>query len=70
MKKLFRLFLIIAFLGAGPVADAQQAGKIPRVGVLSRRGAPTPTRFDPNADAFRQGLRDLGYVEGKTIQLE
>jgi ABC-type uncharacterized transport system substrate-binding protein len=70
MKKLFRLFLIVAFFGAGPLAEAQQPVKIPRIGVLSRRGAPTPTKPDPNADAIRQGLRDLGYIEGKSIRLE
>ena len=39
---------------------------IPRVGVLVA-GQP-PTR--PSLEGFRQGLRDLGYVEGKNIQLE
>ena len=51
-------------------ADAQQPPKTYRIGVLSRREAPTPNVSDPNADAFRQGLRDFGYVEGKNIQLE
>src|SRR5215470_9164527 len=47
------------------VADAQQATKVPRVGLL-RPGSPP----DPYVDAFRQGLRDRGYVEGQTIALE
>ncbi|SRR5712691_1177185 len=49
-----------------PVAEAQQApGKIPRLGYLSLRSRPT------NVDeAFRQGLRDLGYVEGQNIVVE
>lgn len=46
--------------------DAQQPAKIPRVGVLVP-GKP-PTR--PALEGFRQGLRELGYVEGKTIILE
>ena len=47
-------------------AEAQQPAKVPRVGVLVA-GHP-PTR--PSLEGFRQGLRDLGYVEGKTIILE
>ena len=46
-------------------ADAQQATKVPRVGLL-RLGSPP----DPYVDAFRRGLRDRGYVEGQTIALE
>ena len=49
------------------IAEAQQPGKIPQIGYLSRRGEATPTNPDPNANAFRRGLRDLGYVEGKNI---
>ena len=43
-------------------AEAQQPGKIPHVGFLSLSGA--------NQEAFRQGLRDLGYIEGKNIAIE
>ena len=43
-------------------ADAQQPGKIPHIGFLSLSGA--------NQEAFRQGLRDLGYIEGKNIAIE
>jgi ABC-type uncharacterized transport system substrate-binding protein len=68
MKKLFRLFLIVAFLGAGPVAQAQQAKKIPRIGYVSGSGDPnTPSRLD---EGFQQGLRDLGYIAGKNILVE
>jgi len=49
---------------------AQQPQKIPRIGFVSGRGNPTPTMADPNASAFRQGLRDLGYIEGKNILIE
>jgi len=51
-------------------ADAQQAAKVPRIGYLTGTSAPTITTSDINADAFRQGLRDLGYIEGKNIQVE
>jgi putative ABC transport system substrate-binding protein len=55
--------LTLGMLTSLPAADAQQSGKIPRVGVLS-----------PSADfflnAFRQGLRELNYIEGRNISLE
>jgi putative ABC transport system substrate-binding protein len=54
----------------GAVAQAQQPTKIPRIGFLSARSTPTPTAPDPSADAFRQGLRELGYIEGKNILVE
>jgi ABC-type uncharacterized transport system substrate-binding protein len=41
-----------------------------RIGFLSSRATPTPARPDPNAEAFRQGLRDLGYIEGYNILVE
>jgi putative ABC transport system substrate-binding protein len=63
---------IIAFVlvVAGAVVQAQQPKKVPRIGFLSGRGAPSPTNPDPSADAFRQGLRDLGYIVGKNILVE
>jgi putative ABC transport system substrate-binding protein len=54
-----------SLLGAPLAAEGQQAGKVPRIGVLSP-GSPPLEAFD----AFRRGLRDLGYVEGQTIILE
>ena len=47
-------------------AEAQQTGKVPRIGYVS-------TNVAANAhivDAFRQGLRDLGYVEGRNLAIE
>jgi putative ABC transport system substrate-binding protein len=46
-------------------AQAQQSGKMPRVGYVSTVGSP-----DANFEELRQGLRDLGYVEGKNIAFE
>ena len=61
----------IATLGgaaAWPLAArAQQAGKVPKIGYLSP-GASAGTFV--RDDAFRQGLRELGYVEGKNIVIE
>jgi putative ABC transport system substrate-binding protein len=50
--------------------QAQQTQKIPRIGYLAQRNKPTPATPDPAADAFQQGLRDLGYVEGKSILVD
>jgi putative ABC transport system substrate-binding protein len=54
--------LIFAFAGA--VAWAQQPKKIPRIGYL---GGPSP---NTRSEAFLQGLRELGYGEGKNIAIE
>ncbi len=59
------LLLVIGSLSAPIPAPAQQPAKIPRVGLL-RPGSPP----DPYVDAFRKGLRDLGYVEQQTIAIE
>jgi putative ABC transport system substrate-binding protein len=70
------MLLALSFVGAllfalCSVTGAQQPeAKIPRIGFLQRRLAPTPITPDPLADAFRQGLRDLGYIEGKNILVE
>ncbi len=61
----FGLVLILAMLSAPLAFGAQPAGKIYRIGVLSPGSSPPGL-----LDAFRDGLRDLGYVEGKTIAIE
>jgi putative ABC transport system substrate-binding protein len=50
----------------GVVVQAQQPKKIPRIGYVSS-GDPST---EPRLAAFRRGLRDLGYIEGKNIQIE
>jgi putative ABC transport system substrate-binding protein len=61
--------LLLSLLTVPLAAEAQPVAKIPRIGVLSA-GFP-PGSADPAAfEAFRQGLRDLGYVEGQTIVVE
>jgi putative ABC transport system substrate-binding protein len=64
------LALCAMLFALGLPVEAQQAGNIPLIGFLQRRVAPTPTNPDPLADAFKQGLHDLGYVDGKNIKLE
>jgi putative tryptophan/tyrosine transport system substrate-binding protein len=59
--------LVLAGVAAGLPVGAQQAPRIPRIGYLS--GA-TPATGAHLVEAFKQGLRELGYVEGKTIVLE
>jgi putative ABC transport system substrate-binding protein len=49
-------------------AAAQQAKKIPRIGFVSGIGDPKTPGY--HVEAFRQGLRDLGYTEGKNILIE
>ncbi len=48
-------------------AAAQKLGKMPRIGYLT---AASLTAIAPRTEAFRQGLRDLGYIEGKNILIE
>ncbi len=50
-----------------PAAEAQQAAKIPRIGFLA---ALSLSAYSARLDSFRRGLRELGYVEGKTIAVE
>jgi len=49
--------------------EAQQPQRVPRIGYLSARGAAVSTPGSPS-EGFQQGLRDLGYVEGKNILIE
>src|SRR5882672_4012023 len=64
------LFLALCSMLLGPCfpAGAQSAPKIPRIGFGSGNG--DPSNPGPNVEAFRQAMRDLGYVEGKNIQVE
>jgi putative tryptophan/tyrosine transport system substrate-binding protein len=59
--------IIFVLLGTGAVATSQQPGKIPRIGFL---GATSPSVESARTEAFRQGLRELGHVEGKNIVIE
>jgi putative tryptophan/tyrosine transport system substrate-binding protein len=62
------LFLLAAsLLICFQPAEAQQTGKVHRIGYL---GGTSPSSLRARIGAFRQGLRDLGYVEGKNIVIE
>jgi putative ABC transport system substrate-binding protein len=57
--------LVFGLLAAPLLAEAQQAGKVYRIGYLHFRAGPTATD-----EAFLQGLRDRGWIEGQNIAIE
>ena len=59
--------LVLSILPAPLSSDAQPAGQIPRVGLLSPYSGPATSLFH---ETFRQGLRELGCVDGHNIVLE
>ena len=62
------VLLLIGYIFASiHFADAQQVGKVPLIGFLA---AVSPAALSDRTEAFRRGLRELGYVEGKNIALE
>jgi putative tryptophan/tyrosine transport system substrate-binding protein len=68
MKHIIGLVVTLVTLAScGAVATAQQPKKVPRIGYLS---ATSPSANVARIEAFRQGLRELGYVEGKNIVIE
>jgi putative tryptophan/tyrosine transport system substrate-binding protein len=68
IKNNFALLLLSTLiLGLSSLAPAQQPAKIPRIGFLV---ASTASLYSTRIETFRQGLRELGYVEGKNIAIE
>jgi putative ABC transport system substrate-binding protein len=61
--------LASGLLAAPLAAEGQQVGKMPRVGYLSPGSSSDPGR-QRRFEAFRQGLRELGYVGGQNIAIE
>jgi putative ABC transport system substrate-binding protein len=60
--------ILFGLLVAALSAEAQQAGKVYRIGYLrGRSGSPT---INPRQIAFRQRLRELGYIEGQNLVIE
>ena len=69
MKKagVLSILFVVVLLAVAVIAKAQPPTKIPRIGYLSTISLSTsPARIE----AFLQGLRDLGYMEGKNIVIE
>jgi putative tryptophan/tyrosine transport system substrate-binding protein len=61
------ILFVVVLLALGVTAEAQQPKQVPRIGFL---GATSPSTISARVEAFRQGLRELGYVEGKSIFID
>jgi len=66
-KKIIGLALGAVLLALSLPAEAQQPKSVPRIGYLS---VLSPSSDSARIEAFRQGLRELGYVEGQSVALE
>jgi putative ABC transport system substrate-binding protein len=65
-RRTFMAMLTGGIVVAPFAAEAQQAAKVARIGYLAGNLAANPAQHE----AFRQGLRDLGYVEGRNVVIE
>jgi putative tryptophan/tyrosine transport system substrate-binding protein len=65
--KVLSILIVVVLLAVGVIAEAQQARKIPRIGYLTNESLSATSE---RSEAFRRGLRELGYVEGKNIFIE
>jgi putative ABC transport system substrate-binding protein len=66
MRRIGRAVILALGLTLAPLgAEAQQSGKVHRIGVLHPGTSQTAS-----SEAFRRGLRDLGYVEGQTVVIQ
>jgi len=67
MRSVFVFICLLPTVLLPNVPGAQQPAKIPRVGYLSASSA---SEAFPRAEAFRQGMRELGYIEGKNVVID
>jgi putative tryptophan/tyrosine transport system substrate-binding protein len=61
------ILVAVVLLALGVIAEAQQPKKVPRIGYLSNND---PATESARSEAFRAGLRELGYIEGQNIASE
>ena len=61
------ILVVVVLLAVAVIAEAQQPKKVPRIGYLT---GSSPSARSARIEAFGQGLRELGYVEGKNIVIE
>jgi putative ABC transport system substrate-binding protein len=69
-KKIIYIVIATLILAFAPPAESQQTGKVYRIGFLASGSPPDPSQPASPFAAFRQGLRELGYIEGQNILLE
>ncbi|MDM0076034.1 ABC transporter substrate-binding protein [Variovorax sp. J2P1-59] len=69
-RRRWMLALVVSVFAAPTCAGAQTRSRKPRIGVLSYPGTPSDADPDPRFAGFRQGLRELGYLEGENILVE
>jgi putative tryptophan/tyrosine transport system substrate-binding protein len=67
-RKTLVVLLVGLALASVRFAEAQQPKKVPRIGYVSGTGSPSDP--GPYVEALRQGLRDLGHIDGKNIVIE
>jgi putative tryptophan/tyrosine transport system substrate-binding protein len=72
MRRIIELLvsLALALLVMPSAAEVRPSGEKPRIGFLSPVLSNAPTTAHRNFEAFRQGLRELGYIEGQHLTLE
>ena len=66
-KAVFSILFVVVLFAVAVMAEAQGPKKIPRIGYLSNSSLSAQSA---RTEAFQQGLRELGYVEGKTVLIE
>jgi putative ABC transport system substrate-binding protein len=67
MQKIIRSIVLAVIIAAASPVGAQQAKKIPKIGVLFPG---SPATVSQRTEAFVQGLKEFGYIDGKTVTIE